>query len=172
MKNEKSEIIFKPIGVIHTPFPEPAGIPIQGALRTDMEGDVEVYPEYQDGLKDIEGFSHLILIYHFHQAASFSLISKPFLDDTPRGVFSIRGPRRPNPIGMTVVRLLSIKDNKLHFAGVDMVDGTPLLDIKPYFPDIDAHETSRLGWMGDKLKSRGKTTKADSRFIPKDKKEM
>ena len=92
MKNEKSEIIFKPIGIIHTPFPEPVGIPIQGSLRTDLEGDVEVYPEYQDGLKDIEGFSHLILIYHFHQATSFSLISKPFLDDTPRGVFSIRDP--------------------------------------------------------------------------------
>lgn len=164
MKNRNDDIVLKPIGIIHTPFPEPEGIPIQGALRNDLEGDVEVYPEYQDGLKDIDGFSHLILIYYFHQAASCSLISKPFLDETSRGIFSIRGPRRPNPIGMTVVRLVSIFENQLRIAGIDMVDGTPLLDIKPYLPDIDAHEATRLGWIGDKLKTEGKTAKADDRF--------
>jgi len=133
MKNEE-KIIFKPIGIIHTPFSEPVGIPIQGALRTDLEGEVEIFPEFQDGLKDVDGFSHLILIYYFDKVNSFSLVSKPFLDETPRGVFSIRGPRRPNPIGMTVVQLLSVQQKRLRVAGIDMVDGTPLLDIKPYFP--------------------------------------
>ena len=158
-------IVFKPIGVIHTPFREPAGIPIQGALRPDTEGALEIFPEFQEGLKDVEGFSHLIVLYHFHQVQGYNLVARPFLDDTPRGVFAIRGPRRPNPIGMTVIRLNKRDKNMLHISGVDMVDGTPLLDIKPYFPDVDAHQTAKLGWMGDKLKKEGKTKSADSRFI-------
>lgn len=157
-------VVFEPIGIIHTPFEGPVGIPIQGALRPDIEGSVEVFPEYREGLKDVEGFSHLILLYHFHLVESCSLVSRPFLDDTPRGVFAIRGPRRPNPIGMTVVRLLRREGNVLHVGGMDMVDGTPLLDIKPYFPDIDAHRADRLGWMGDKMKKKGREKRADDRF--------
>jgi tRNA-Thr(GGU) m(6)t(6)A37 methyltransferase TsaA len=158
-------IVFKPIGIIHTPFQEPEGVPIQGALRTDLEGRVDIYPEFEEGLKDIEGFSHLILLYHFHLVTEHTLVARPFLDDTPRGIFAIRGPRRPNPIGMTVVRLLRRERNILHICGVDMVNGTPLLDIKPYFPDIDAHASVKMGWMGDKMKKAGKTTNADDRFL-------
>jgi tRNA-Thr(GGU) m(6)t(6)A37 methyltransferase TsaA len=161
-------ITFKPIGVIHTPFREPVGIPIQGALRPDTEGTLEVFPEFQEGLKDIDGFSHLIVLYHFHRTEGYKLTARPFLDDTPRGVFSIRGPRRPNPIGMTVVRLNKRDKNVLYIQGVDMVDGTPLLDIKPYFPDIDAHRDVKLGWMGDKLK-HNREKQSDDRFVTKGK---
>ncbi|MFC1502246.1 tRNA (N6-threonylcarbamoyladenosine(37)-N6)-methyltransferase TrmO [bacterium] len=160
-------IHFNPIGVIHTPFKKPQGIPIQGALRPDKKGQVEIFPAFSEGLKDVDGFSHLILLYHFHQVDGYSLVSRPFLDDTPRGVFSIRGPRRPNPIGMTVVQLIKVENNILYVAGVDMVDGTPLLDIKPYLPDIDAHKATRLGWMGNKLRTIGKTKQADDRFFSK-----
>ena len=158
-------IQFHPVGVIHTPFLKPQGVPIQGALRPDKKGHVEIFSEYRDGLKDVEGFSHLILLYHFHLVEGYQLISRPFLDKTPRGVFSIRGPRRPNPIGMTVVQLLKVEKGILHVGGVDMVNGTPLLDIKPYFPDIDAHKATRLGWMGNKLKTAGRSKEADDRFV-------
>jgi len=139
-------VVFDPIGVIHTPYKKPADMPVQGALYPESEGHVNVYPRFAEGLKDIEGFSHLILIYYFHRVDNYTLISRPYNDNTPRGIFSIRGPRRPNPIGMTVVRLDKVEDNVLYISGVDMVDGTPLLDIKPYFPDIDAHVAERTGW--------------------------
>lgn len=158
-------ITFEPIGIIHTPFAEPKDMPIQGALRPDIHGTIEIYPAFEEGLKDIDGFSHLIVLYHFHHALEFRLISKPFLDDTPRGVFAIRGPRRPNPIGFTIVRLIKHEGPILHIAGVDMVDGTPLLDIKPYFADIDAHPDASRGWMGNKLKSQGHRKQADDRFL-------
>jgi tRNA-Thr(GGU) m(6)t(6)A37 methyltransferase TsaA len=155
---------FKTIGVIHTPYSDPEGIPIQGALRTEIEGRAEIFPEYEEGLRDVEGFSHLIFLYHFHRVKEYALVSRPFLDDTPRGVFSIRSPRRPNPIGMTVVRLLRREKNMLFFGGVDMVDGTPLLDIKPYIPDVDAHDADRVGWLGDKMRKEGKEKCANGRF--------
>ena len=158
------KIVFKPIGTISTPFEEPEGIPIQGALRTDIEGSVEILPEFVDGLKDIDGFSHLFLLYYFHRVKEYKLVARPFMDDTPRGVFSIRGPRRPNPIGLTVVRLLERNDRILRIGGVDMVNGTPLLDITPYFPDIDAHQKVRTGWAKDKFRRDGKSKKADNRF--------
>lgn len=140
-------------------------MPIQGAQRPDLEGQVEVFLNFQDGLKDIEGFSHLIILYHFHLVDGYSLVARPFLDDTPRGVFAIRGPRRPNPIGMTVVRLIKREKNILHVRGVDMVDGTPLLDIKPYFSDIDAHRDVQTGWMGGKMRTKGRQHRADDRFL-------
>ncbi len=158
------DITIKPIGIIHTPFKEPAGIPIQGSLRCDLRGKIEIFPEYQEGLKDIEGFSHLILVYYFHLAEGYSLTAVPFLDERPRGIFAIRSPKRPNHIGITVVRLIKKDGNMLHFCGVDMVDGTPLLDIKPYFPDIDSHKTKETGWMKDKLRRFGRKKRADNRF--------
>ncbi|MCD6117738.1 tRNA (N6-threonylcarbamoyladenosine(37)-N6)-methyltransferase TrmO [bacterium] len=139
-------VIFDPIGVIHTPFKKPAVMPAQGALSPETEGHVTVYPRFAEGLKDVEGFSHLILIYYFHRVDNYTLISRPYNDNTPRGIFAIRGPRRPNPVGMTVVKLLGREENILRISGIDMVDGTPLLDIKPYFPDIDSHQADRLGW--------------------------
>jgi len=139
-------VVFDPVGVIHTPYKKPAEMPFQGALAPETEGRVVVYPRFSEGLKDIEGFSHLILIYYFHMVDNYTLISRPYNNNKPRGIFSIRGPRRPNPIGMTVVRLKRREDSVLYISGVDMVDNTPLLDIKPYFPDIDSHEAEHTGW--------------------------
>lgn len=136
---------FHPIGVIHTPFTESEQTPLHPA-RSQATGMVEVFPEYASGLQDVEGMSHLILLYIFHRSQGFSLVVTPFLDDQPRGLFATRYPARPNPIGLSVVRLLSRQDNLLHISGVDMLDGTPLLDIKPYMPEFDAPGKLRLGW--------------------------
>jgi tRNA-Thr(GGU) m(6)t(6)A37 methyltransferase TsaA len=140
------QITYEPIGVIHTPFKEQANTPIQGVFAPDSKGEVEVFPQYLDGLKDITGFSHLILIYHFHLANGYSLLTKPFLDNESKGIFSIRHFERPNNIGLSVVRLYAVKGNKLEIGEIDIVDGTPLLDIKPYVPDFDNRKNVRVGW--------------------------
>lgn len=139
------QIVMQPIGVIHSPFGNPDEMPIQ-ASRSNAAGSVEVYPAFASGLKDIEGFSHLHLLYVFHESSGFALVVKPFLDDRERGLFATRHPRRPNPIGMSIVRLLSRQDNRLVVEGVDMLDGSPLLDIKPYVPDFDVRRDARAGW--------------------------
>lgn len=156
-------IIYKPIGIIHSPFSEIKGMPIQPSGAKGIKGTVELMPEYAEGLQDLEGFSHVILLCHLHLSTSFSLKVKPFLDDQLRGVFATRAPRRPNPIGLSVVRLKEIKGNILHIEDIDIVDGTPLLDIKPYVPEFDVQETVRIGWLSDKI---GKTSreKSDGRF--------
>jgi len=140
------QITYEPIGVIHTPFKEKASTPIQGSFSRDSRGEVEVFPQYVEGLKDVAGFSHLILIYHFHLAQGYSLVTRPFLDDEEKGIFSIRHFNRPNPIGISVVRLDSVKGNRLEVSEVDIVDGTPLLDIKPYMPGFDVRNDVRNGW--------------------------
>jgi len=142
-----NEIKYKPIGVIHSPFKEPKGTPIQPAGAKGTNGTVEVFPEYAEGLKDIEGFSHIILLYHFHLSKGSTLIVKPFMDNEAHGVFAMRGPSRPNPIGISVVCLVRVKGNMLHIQDVDIVDGTPLLDIKPYIPEFDIREVERIGWL-------------------------
>lgn len=159
------EVVFKSIGVIHTPFKTAENMPIQGALRYDIKGEIELYPEFVKGLKDVEGFSHLITVYYFNLVNDYSLTSCPFLDDSPRGIFSIRGPRRPNPVGITIVKNLKIDDNIIKIAGIDMVDNTPLLDIKPYFPKVDSFPEATTGWMKDKLSKFGRKIKSDRRFI-------
>lgn len=143
---------FQPIGVIHTPFKRKEDTPIQGALSPQIEGRVEVYDEYRAGLLDLEGFSHIILLYVFHEARGYDLQTKPFLDDQDHGVFAMRAPRRPNPIGMTIVKLNSVEENILHVSGVDMLDKTPLLDIKPYVPEFDNREGVKIGWIEGKIK--------------------
>ena len=159
------EIKYKPIGVIHSPFKEAKGVPIQSAAAEGISGTVEVFPEYAEGLKDIDGFSHLILIYHFHLSRRVSLEAKPFMDNTARGVFAIRGPSRPNPIGISIVRLVSIERHTLHIQDVDIIDGTPLLDIKPYVPEFDTREVDKIGWLEKRihklpeLKDDGRFTK-------------
>ena len=158
------EIKYKPIGIIHSPFKEPKGTPIQPAGAKGIEGTVEVFPEYAEGLKDVEGFSHIILIYHFHLSKGASLKAKPYLDNEERGIFAIRGPRRPNSIGISVVRLVRIEGNTLHIKDLDMVDGTPLLDIKPYVPAFDIHEVTKTGWL-EKNVHKLPTLKADGRFV-------
>jgi tRNA-Thr(GGU) m(6)t(6)A37 methyltransferase TsaA len=139
------DFIMKPIGVIHSPFTDKAQTPIQAA-RSQALGRIEVYPEFAAGLQDLDGFSHLILLYVFHQSNGYTLQVKPFLDDQVRGLFATRYPRRPNPIGLSIVQLLARQENILDIEGVDMLDGTPLLDIKPYIPDFDVRTESRSGW--------------------------
>jgi tRNA-Thr(GGU) m(6)t(6)A37 methyltransferase TsaA len=143
------KIIYRPIGLIHTPFKGIKGTPHQPTAGKDVEGIIEIQPEYTEGLNDIEGFSHIILIYHFHLSAGYSLKIKPFMHDHIRGVFSTRSPRRPNPIGISIVRLLKVEGGKIHVKDVDIVDGTPLLDIKPYIPD-DCQKVQRIGWISER----------------------
>jgi tRNA-Thr(GGU) m(6)t(6)A37 methyltransferase TsaA len=142
-----NEIKYKPIGIIHSPFKEPKGTPIQPAAAKGINGIVEIFPEYVEGLGDIEGFSHIILLYHFHLSKGAALIVKPYMDSEVHGVFAMRGPGRPNRIGISVVQLVKVEGKMLHIQDVDIVDGTPLLDIKPYVPEFDSREVQRTGWL-------------------------
>ena len=140
------EFCMKPIGVIHTPFKERSETPIQFSRSTAF-GEIEVYPEFEEGLTGIEELSHIILIYVFHQALdSQTLMVKPFLDENTHGVFATRYYARPNPVGFSVVRLIGREGSRLQIQWVDMLDGTPLLDIKPYIPEFDVHTVEKLGW--------------------------
>jgi tRNA (adenine37-N6)-methyltransferase len=139
------EFNLKPIGVIHTPFTDKSQTPIQ-PTRSQASGQVEVFPEFASGLQDLEDFSHIILLYVFHCSSGYSLQVQPFLDDQLRGLFATRHPCRPNPVGLSIVRLLSRHENILEIEGVDMLDGTPLLDIKPYVPDFDVRTDVKTGW--------------------------
>jgi tRNA-Thr(GGU) m(6)t(6)A37 methyltransferase TsaA len=139
------EFILKPIGVIHSPFQSKEETPIQ-PTRSQAQGQVEVYLEFSGGLQDIEGFSHLILLYVFHCSEGYSLKVKPFLDNEYHGLFATRFPCRPNPIGISVVELVAYQGNVLEISGVDVLDGTPLLDIKPYVPEFDIRSEVRAGW--------------------------
>jgi tRNA (adenine37-N6)-methyltransferase len=142
------QITFKQIGLIHTPFDKPDGMPIQSA-RSQTAGMVEVFPEYSDGLDGVESFSHLYLLYAFHRAEPVTALKvTPFLDDRQHGIFACRYPLRPNPLGISVVRLTARRENRLEFLGADMLNGTPLLDIKPYIPEFDVYEPTQIGWYG------------------------
>lgn len=156
-------IEMRPIGVIHSPFTELEGMPIQPTGAIGVKGAVEVFDEYQGGLKDLDGFSHIILIYLFHKSVSYSLEVVPFMDTAPRGLFSTRAPRRPNPIGLSIIRLDRIENNILHVQDVDVLDGTPLLDIKPYVPKFDSREETLIGWL-EHSKDTVQTRKSDDRF--------
>ncbi len=147
------EFVMHPIGIIHSPFHEREQTPIQPS-RSQVQGRVEVYPEFAAGLEDIEGFSHIILLYVFHQSSGFTLRVKPFLDDRLHGLFATRYPKRPNPIGISVVRLAGREGNTLQIEGVDVLDGTPLLDIKPYVSEFDLRTATRSGWLEGRGESR------------------
>lgn len=138
-------------------------MPIQPSGATGIRGFIEILPEFVDGLKDLDGFSHIILLYHFHRIRKSKLIVTPFMDAQPRGVFSTRAPTRPNPIGLSVVRLLGGDQNILHIENVDIVDGTPLLDIKPYVPEFDQHLAGRIGWL-EQARGEVRSRKSDTRF--------
>jgi tRNA-Thr(GGU) m(6)t(6)A37 methyltransferase TsaA len=157
------KIEFKSIGIIHSPFTEPENMPIQPAGAKGITGTIEIFKEYQDGLKDLDGFSHVILLYHFHRSAGFKLQVVPFMDTELRGVFATRAPRRPSPIGLSVVELDRIENRLLHIRNVDILDGTPLLDIKPYVPEFDFQKDVRIGWL-EKARDHVSTRKSDDRF--------
>jgi tRNA-Thr(GGU) m(6)t(6)A37 methyltransferase TsaA len=155
------KIEYRPIGLIHTPFKQREGMPIQPSRGRGVRGTVEVAPEYADGLTDLDGFSHVVLIYHFHQSRGFDLRVTPFLDTQKRGLFATRAPRRPNAIGLSVVRLLGIEGNRIAVQDLDILDGTPLLDIKPYVPEFDRRTEVREGWL-ESVKDRN--VDSDDRF--------
>lgn len=158
---------LKPIGVIHTPFKEARGTPIQPDRSDGARGKVELYPEYVRGLKDLDGFSHITLLYYFHFSKGFELEVIPYLDDKKRGLFATRAPRRPNPIGLSVVKLDKIENNILHIINVDMIDGTPLLDIKPYVRNFDSAEDHKIGWLENRIVRKDMNV-ADERFHKKE----
>ncbi len=152
-----------PIGIIHTPFDDPAGMPIQPAGAAGIQGRIEIFPQFSGGLRDLEGFSHITLIYHFHRYEGYKLIVTPFMDTEPRGLFATRAPRRPNPLGLSTVKLIAVEGNILRIENPDILDGTPLLDIKPYVPDFDEPTDFRLGWL-EQARERVRRKKSDDRF--------
>ena len=154
---------YEPIGIIHTPHKTTEGTPIQPTGAKGVAGSIEVFPEYTAGLADLAGFSHIFILYHFHLSRKFTLKVKPFLDDQKRGLFATRAPSRPNPIGLSVVRLVGITEGILQIQDVDVVDGTPLLDIKPYVPEFDVRKVDRIGWIGIKT-GKVKGVVDDGRF--------
>ena len=150
----KKEIKLKPIGLIHTPYKEPKGVSIQGKFDRGIIGRIEIFPEYQKGLKDIEGFSHLILIYYFNRSKEVELVGTPFLEDQEHGIFAIRSPHRPNHLGFSIVKVEKVKGNTVVFSEVDMLDKTPLLDIKPYISHFDSRKYVKNGWIERHFKNR------------------
>jgi tRNA-Thr(GGU) m(6)t(6)A37 methyltransferase TsaA len=132
---------------VRSPFKEPEGTPIQPTAAKDTTGTIEIAEQFQDGLCDLEGFSHIIILYGFHLSKGHRLKVKPFLDDKLRGVFSTRAPKRPSQIGLSIVRLDKIEGTTLHITGVDMIDGTPVLDIKPYIPELNPKGKIEVGWL-------------------------
>ncbi len=154
----------KPIGIIETPFNDLQGMPIQPSGADDVIGTIKINKELEAGLDDIKGFSHVILLYYFHKTKGYSLKVKPFLGDQERGLFSTRAPRRPNPLGISIVQLLQRNDNILTVKGIDVLNGTQLIDIKPYVPGFGEKSASSIGWLESK-QERATSLKSDRRFI-------
>lgn len=163
------EIKYKPIGIINTPHKEAEGTPIQPKGAKGIKGEIEIYHEYEEGLKDLDGFSHIILLFHCHLSGKYTLRQKPFMDDDEHGIFAMRGPSRPNPIGLSVVKLNSVEGNILEIENVDIIDETPLLDIKPFVPEFDQNEVEKIGWLAENVKNLSEA-RDDGRFLEKDKK--
>ncbi|MCK9581441.1 MAG: tRNA (N6-threonylcarbamoyladenosine(37)-N6)-methyltransferase TrmO [Methanoregula sp.] len=154
---------YTPIGTIHSPFTEPAGMPIQPAGAAGVRGTIVIGKKFRGGLRDLSDFSRVILIYAFHRSQGYELEVIPFLDTVPHGIFATRSPRRPNAIGISIVRLISVNDGELVIEGVDVVDGTPLLDIKPYVPEFDCHPDEKPGWFAG-CGERVVSVRSDDRF--------
>jgi tRNA-Thr(GGU) m(6)t(6)A37 methyltransferase TsaA len=148
------DICFRPIGIVHSPFESLTGIPIQPSMSNER-GKIEIFKQYQDALKNLEGFSHIFCIYFFDMVKPpVPLQSKPFLRNEIMGVFAIRTPFRPNPIGLSVLELVEVKDNILFVNNLDILDKTPVLDIKPYVPQFDNRETDKIGWLAGSIKNK------------------
>lgn len=151
---EEHSLELKPIGIIHSPYKSREEAPYQGCEQDEI-CQIEVFKEFEEGLKDIEGFSHIILIYYYHQSRGYHLLVKTPWDIKPHGLFSTRSPNRPCPLGLCVVELVAREKNILKVKGLDAIDGTPLLDIKPYIPSIDEKVQVEIGWLKDKLRKEG-----------------
>ncbi|MBC8375002.1 MAG: tRNA (N6-threonylcarbamoyladenosine(37)-N6)-methyltransferase TrmO [FCB group bacterium] len=159
----EKNITYHQIGLINSPHKKVKGMPIQPSSAAGVKGEIELFPEYSDGLKDLDGFSHIIVIYDFHKSEGFSLQPKPFLDDKIHGVFATRAPQRPNSIGISVLRLNEINGNKLFVENIDILDETPLLDIKPFVSNFDAVDQEKVGWLSNNL-DEVEFKKSDERF--------
>jgi len=157
------KIEYRPIGIVHSPFAELKGMPIQPSRAKGTAGTVEVFLEFQEGLKDLNGFSHIILLYHFHMVTGYNLQVVPFLDSELRGLFATRAPKRPNPIGLSVVRLEGVQGGVLSVLDLDILDGTPILDIKPYVTEFDERTNVNIGWLEEARKQERKAL-SDDRF--------
>ena len=151
------------IGIIRSPFEDQANMPIQPVGASDTEGEVLVDQEFQDGLEGLEAFSHIYLIYYFHQTKRTELKVVPYMDTQPKGVFATRSPLRPAHVGISIVRLLAVEGTRLKIRGVDVLDGTPLIDIKPYIPHFDYQDGASSGWMKSP-RSDVEARKSDNRF--------
>lgn len=158
------QIIINPIGTIHTPHTNIKGMPIQPIAAVGIKGYIELLPAYTEGLKDLDGFSHITLLYHFHKIISYDLVVIPFMDTEKRGIFSCKAPKRPNAIGTSTVRLIKIEGNILHIEQVDMLDGTPLIDIKPFYPRYDNRDNVTIGWLKKNRDIPLELLRADNRF--------
>jgi tRNA-Thr(GGU) m(6)t(6)A37 methyltransferase TsaA len=156
-------ITYPPVGIVRSPFTRLTGMPLQSVAAGEVLAQVEIRAELQAGLRDLDGFSHLHLITHLHRGAPGGLEVVPFLDDTVRGIFATRSPRHPNPIGLSIVRLIAVSGSSLEISGVDLLDGTPVLDIKPYVPTFDCVTAERIGWL-ENAAQRVHQVKADRRF--------
>lgn len=163
MSRNESVFSLTPIGTIHSPHTDLAGMPIQPAGAKGIRGSITLKEEFRAGLRDIEGFSRLILIYALHRVSGYALEVVPFLDDKPHGIFATRAPKRPNAIGLSVVRLVAVNSNELGIEDVDILDGTPLLDIKPYVTAFDCFPDGETGWYGD-CSTRVLDARSDRRF--------
>jgi tRNA-Thr(GGU) m(6)t(6)A37 methyltransferase TsaA len=162
-RSPETQTVFTPIGTIRSAFTDVAGMPIQPSGARGVQGTVEIFDQYAEGLCDLDGFSRIILIYAFHRCTSCQLTVTPFLDTTPRGIFATRAPCRPNPIGFSVVRLIGVQGRTLIIEDVDVLDGTPLLDIKPYVPAFDAYPNASCGWL-EKSAQGAESFRSDKRF--------
>jgi tRNA-Thr(GGU) m(6)t(6)A37 methyltransferase TsaA len=157
------DVIFRPIGTIYSPFNRLEDMPIQPTSDVSGSGIIEIFAEFVDGLKDLEGFSHLYLLYHFHKVRQSNLAVTPFLDVEPRGIFATRAPSRPNPVGLSLVELVRIENNLIYVERVDVLNKTPLLDIKPYIPEFEHIHDVRIGWL-EQVRDQVHTGKSDTRF--------
>jgi tRNA-Thr(GGU) m(6)t(6)A37 methyltransferase TsaA len=161
----KDQMIIEPIGVIQTPHKQIEGMPVQPAGAAGVTGKAVLKKEYVDGLADLEGFSHVTLLYHFHLTKGHLLSVIPFMDTKPHGVFATRSPKRPNHIGMSTVRILSVEGDTITFDGADMLDGTPLIDVKPYFPKYDSPQDTKSGWLETAAHAQCCNVRSDKRFM-------
>jgi tRNA (adenine37-N6)-methyltransferase len=159
------DVIYRSIGTVRSPFTQAAGMPIQPSRAQAAEGCLELEPEFWPGLKDLDGFSHLLLVSHLHRTGGAQLQVIPFLDTQPRGIFATRAPARPNPLALSLLRILRVESGRVLVADLDLLDGTPILDIKPYVPEFDARLDVRIGWYAYAARKEQKIV-ADDRFTP------
>jgi tRNA-Thr(GGU) m(6)t(6)A37 methyltransferase TsaA len=157
------EVTYRSIGTVHSPFRQTAGMPIQPSRAQGADGSLELEAELWPGLRDLDGFSHLILVTHLHRVGAMQLEVVPFLDTQPRGIFATRAPARPNPIAISVLRIRAVEPGRVLVSDLDLLDGTPILDLKPYVPEFDARTDARIGWYATAAR-KDQVVESDARF--------